>query len=178
MVSLKQAFSKINKKMLIAIFASYILSLLSFLLILYQAERTMIYDLDFSFPVSRFNTLIFLSKPLLLLIPFTVGFTVLGSYLLSKAWVNDIIITTTINRKGNSVQKITKIKFLSDEEKCIFKIICDSEEEVYQNDIVRESGLQRYTVSRVLSRFEAYGIIQKERYGMTNRIILLLDSLQ
>jgi uncharacterized membrane protein len=92
--------------------------------------------------------------------------------------MKDVMITTSISEKNGTVIKNSKIKFLSDNEKHLYKLIMDHDDEIYQNDLVQLSGLPKYTVSRILSRFESYGIIRKERYGMTNRIWLTVHQIE
>jgi len=53
----------------------------------------------------------------------------------------------------------------------------DTEGTIYQNDLTIKSGLPRYQVSRIISKFEDYGIIEKERFGMTNVITLNIDNI-
>ena len=61
---------------------------------------------------------------------------------------------------------------MSENERDLFKIILDTDGDVYQNDLTRKSGLEKYQVSRILQRFEGYGLIHKEKFGMTNQIHL------
>jgi uncharacterized membrane protein len=77
-----------------------------------------------------------------------------GSYFISKQWGSEIVITTTIEEKMGNIQRETKVKFMSDNERDLFKIIMDTDGEVYQNDLTRKSGLEKYQVSRILQRFE------------------------
>jgi len=92
--------------------------------------------------------------------------------------MNKNIIIYTIIKNETEDNRIRKIKLLSDEERIIFNLITSEGKEVFQNDLVDRSGLPRYTVSRILSRFESYGIIKKERYGITNKIILKIDAVE
>jgi len=172
---MKQLF---QNQFLIAIIFSFVLSMLSFLFILYEIKNIIVKDMGFIFPVSDFQVLIFLSKPLILLIPFIIGFTILGSYMISKIYVKDVIITTSISETDGDVIKKSKVKFFSDQERDVFKLLMDCDDEIFQNDIVRKSGLPKYTVSRILSRFESYGIIKRERYGMTNLIWLTVHQIE
>lgn len=92
--------------------------------------------------------------------------------------MNKKIIIYTIIKNENEDSQIMKIKLLSDEERMIFNLITGEEKEVFQNDLVNRSGLPRYTVSRIVSKFESYGIIEKERYGITNKIILKINTVE
>ena len=168
----------IENQFLVVITCSFILSMLSFLFLLFELKNMFVNDLELIYPVSDLQVLIFLSRPLFLLIPFVIGTTLLGSYIISRIWMKDVMITTSISEKNGTVIKNSKIKFLSDDEKHLFKLIMDHDDEIYQNDLVQLSGLPKYTVSRILSRFESYGIIRKERYGMTNRIWLTVHQIE
>ena len=147
-------------------------SLSVFMVYMWDAQRKLSTDLIIEYPVSTWDTFLFLSKPFLILIPLVALFMVSGAYFISKQWGSEIVITTTIEEKSGIIQRETKVKFMSDNERDLFKIILDTEGEVYQNDLTRKSGLEKYQVSRILQRFESYGLLHKERHGMTNQIYL------
>jgi len=109
---------------------------------------------------------------MLILVPLVALFMICGAYFISKQWGSEITITTKIEEKMGTIQRETKVKFMSDNERDLFKIILDTEGSVYQNDLTKKSGLEKYQVSRILQRFESYGLIHKERHGMTNQIYL------
>ena len=58
------------------------------------------------------------------------------------------------------------------DEKSIIKVLQRHEGAMTQRDLVRESGLSKVKVSRVLKKLEAKKIISKYEFGMTNRIRL------
>ena len=151
---------------------SLVVSLSAFMLYMWEVQRNLTRDYSIHFPVSSWNTFLFLAKPMLMLVPFVALFMICGAYFISKQWGSEITITTTIEEKMGTIQRETKVKFMSDNERDIFKIIMDTEEEVFQNDLTKKSGLEKYQVSRILQRFESYGLIRKERHGMTNQIYL------
>jgi uncharacterized membrane protein len=82
------------------------------------------------------------------------------------------VITTSISETNGSFKKDIKVRFMSDNERDLFKLILVPEGGVYQNELTEKSGLEKYKVSRILQRFEEYGLINKERYGITNQILL------
>lgn len=60
--------------------------------------------------------------------------------------------------------------FEGDERK-IFKIILNKKE-VSQASLVRETGMSKVKVFRVLEKLKYKGLIKKEPYGRTNLIVL------
>jgi uncharacterized membrane protein len=110
------------------------------------------------------------------LVLFIFSFTILGSYLIAKYWAKDVTIKTIIHEVNGNLEKVTKITFFSDEERQLFKLMMETEGQIYQNDLATKSGLPRYTVSRIITKFENYGIIEKERFGITNLIKLNIDN--
>ena len=61
---------------------------------------------------------------------------------------------------------------LMPDEKKLIKVLQRHEGAMTQKDLVRESGLSKVKVSRVLKKLEAKKIITKYEFGMTNRIRL------
>ncbi len=70
-------------------------------------------------------------------------------------WGTEIVITTLIDETNGSFKKDTKAKFMSDDERDLFKLILDTDGNVYQNELTaKKNGLEKYKVSRILQRFE------------------------
>ncbi|BAB60368.1 TVG1262718 [Thermoplasma volcanium GSS1] len=67
---------------------------------------------------------------------------------------------------------------LKDNEKLIVSILEKHGGIVLQNVLVRESGLSAPTVSRILFSLENYGLIERQRKGMTNEIRLKVDNIK
>ena len=151
---------------------SLVFSLSAFTIYLWGVQRNFTSDYSVHFPVNSWNTYLFLTSPMLILVPLVALFMICGAYFISKQWGSEITITTKIEEKMGTIQRETKVKFMSDNERDLFKIILDTEGSVYQNDLTKKSGLEKYQVSRILQRFESYGLIHKERHGMTNQIYL------
>ncbi|UCD03922.1 MAG: MarR family transcriptional regulator [Candidatus Woesearchaeota archaeon] len=61
---------------------------------------------------------------------------------------------------------------LDDEEKKIVDLIKAYDNNMYQSDIVKEMGLSKVKVSRILDKLEGKKIIERRRRGMTNVVIL------
>ncbi len=61
---------------------------------------------------------------------------------------------------------------LSEEEKKIYDTLTLNEGSMYQSDIIKESGLSKVKVSRILDKMEGKHIIERKRRGMTNIVVL------
>ena len=62
---------------------------------------------------------------------------------------------------------------LSDVEKRIYNFIKENKGSVYQSEIVKETGLHKVKVTRILDKLEHNdGIIERKRRGMTNIVVL------
>jgi hypothetical protein len=167
-----------NKHLLLITVLSFVISLAGYFLLLFRLKDTLPFNQVTIYPISNWRTFLFFSKPLVYLIPFMILFTILSSYLISKNWGQEISINTTIHENNGTLERRSKIKFFSEDEKQLFKIMIDTQGEIYQNDLTQKSGMPRYQISRILSKFENYGLIKKERFGMTNIIRLNLEHIE
>lgn len=153
-------------------------SVLGYFVILFWIDRSAIVNDITVYPVGDWYKFLFFSKYLGILVLFVFSFTILGSYLIAKYWAKEVTIKTIINEEDGKIEKVTKVTFFSEEERQLFKIMIDTDGQIYQNDLAIKSGLPRYTISRIITKFENYGIIDKERHGMTNLIRLNLDNAE
>jgi uncharacterized membrane protein len=64
------------------------------------------------------------------------------------------------------------LRFLEGEERKIITSLIDNQGENTQAEIVKNTGLSRVKVSRILSKLEQKGIIKKIPNGMTNTVAL------
>ena len=131
-------------------------------------------DLGVLVPASRLQTLFFLSTPLLALAPFLLTITVIGSYILTKAWMKDVIINI-VTETSKKYKSTNKLNFLSEEEKRLLKILIDNKPEMLQSDLVVKSNLTKYKVTRVLNKLEQMELVRREKFGITNIVQLLID---
>lgn len=168
----------INRHLLIVAICSFILSIAAYFIVLFGYKNKVAFETTTLYPISNWEIFIFFAKPLVLLVPFVVLFTIIGSYLITLNWGKEVKILTVIRDNDGKLEKKSKIKFFSDDEKELFKIMMNTDGDIYQNDLTEKSGLPRYQVSRILSRFQNYGIVEKERFGMTNRIELNIDHVE
>jgi uncharacterized membrane protein len=63
-------------------------------------------------------------------------------------------------------------KRLRGEEKEIYSLLMDSGGVMFQSELVERSKLPKASVSLILSRLEAEGLLEKRRHGMSNVIVL------
>ncbi len=161
--------------LMLCITVSFAFSICLYFFMVYRLRSTLLFESGTLYPISEWKVFLFFSKPLLVLVPFVLIFTFAASYFISRNLGNEVTITT--RNEGNGNQRKTNVKLLSEEEKTIFRIMMDTEGTIYQNDLTIKSGLPRYQVSRIISKFEDYGIIEKERFGMTNVITLNIDNI-
>lgn len=166
-----------SKKILYAIIFYYLFFLFIIIIYIVNLQNIWIKGLQLNYPIGQFEAIISFFKSLFFLFFIMLNISVLIFYFIYKNMNKNIIIYTIIKNETED-NRIRKIKLLSDEERIMFNLITGEGKEVFQNDLVDRSGLPRYTVSRILSRFESYGIIKKERYGITNKIILKIDTVE
>lgn len=78
-----------------------------------------------------------------------------------------------IVQKKSQVQDHVKIDSskLNSEEKKVYDCL-KSNNGIYQSDLIKETGLSKVKITRVLDKLETKGIIERRRRGMTNAIFL------
>ena len=97
-------------------------SLSVFMLYMWDVQRKLSTDFTLEYTISTWKAFIFLSRPLLALIPLVALFMVTGAYFISKQWGSEIVITTIIDDSKGNIQRERKVKFMSDNERDLFKI--------------------------------------------------------
>lgn len=75
-------------------------------------------------------------------------------------------------RKGQVKDLKTNISKLGGEEATVYRLITSQDGMMYQSDIIKQMGLTKVKVSRILDRLEGQGIIERKRRGMTNVVVL------
>jgi len=60
---------------------------------------------------------------------------------------------------------------LEGEEKQIMNLVAQNDGSIYQSDLIKQTGLTKVKVSRVLDKLEGKRLIERKRRGMTNIII-------
>jgi uncharacterized membrane protein len=155
------------------------LSALSFFLLWSEVSSINQGNTGYIYPVSSLEVLFFLARPLLLLAPFLLTITIIGSYALTRLWLRDVIINVVTETYEKNI-KIDRTKYLTSEEKMVLNIIIKNQPDMIQSDLVKESKLSKYKITRILDRFEHLELVRREKYGITNIIHLLikLDPLE
>jgi uncharacterized membrane protein len=74
-------------------------------------------------------------------------------------------------RKGIERKEITKMVLGEDEQK-IYDLLLSSDGEILQDDIAKNTDFSRAKISKLVRRLEEKGIIKKEPYRKTNRLLL------
>ncbi len=64
-----------------------------------------------------------------------------------------------------------KLENLDEDERKIMNIVAREEGSVYQSDLVKETGLSKVMVTRLLDKLEGKGFIERKRRGMTNIVV-------
>jgi len=100
----------------------------------------------------------------LLLTAFGIAFIILASgfYLF-------FVSSTKSAKQGFSKVNLSK---LDKEEKAIYALLKEKEGSMYQSDLIKETGFSKVKMTRVLDRLTNKKIIDRNRRGMTNIIIL------
>lgn len=73
--------------------------------------------------------------------------------------------------KANKIEKKSLLKFLEGDERKIFSILLE-EKEINQADLVRNSGLSKVKISRILKKLQNRGILEKKSIGKVNMVKL------
>lgn len=85
-------------------------------------------------------------------------------YILNKHYVKEK------HKSGKAIVKT--LSFLEDDERKVIKSILKLSGEITQRKLCELTGFDKVKISRILSRLESKNLVQKEKYGMTNKIIL------
>ena len=83
--------------------------------------------------------------------------------------------------RDKEVKHITQhitTKLLLPDEQLIIKVLKESNDELTQAKIVKDTGLSKVQAHRAIKRLEARGAIEKHEYGLTNKIILKKEFLE
>ncbi len=61
---------------------------------------------------------------------------------------------------------------MGEEEKKVFEALKQGSGSAYQSDLIKETGLSKVRVTRVLDKLESKGLVERKRRGMTNIVVL------
>ncbi len=102
---------------------------------------------------------------LLIICAFLIGLTTMYIYQNSEKSIRDKFL---IARKK---EKTLINTFLKGNEKTIYELIRSSNQGILQNALVKKTGLSKVKITRIIRKLELKGLIKKERYGITNKIV-------
>lgn len=68
------------------------------------------------------------------------------------------------------------LRLLTGDERVMFKTILDSGGEALQKDLIVKTKMSDAKVSRTIDRLVEKGLIMKERYGVTNKVRIVIDK--
>ena len=74
-----------------------------------------------------------------------------------------------LRRRISDIQLEKTLSILPKDERDVLRMI-HLKSAITQNELVDSSGIYKMKVSRIISKFERRGIIEKRPYGYTNRI--------
>ncbi len=94
------------------------------------------------------------------------------SFLIFAAGVYIAFFHRLLTREPKKEFKDVDLSRLGGDEKRIYEIIKSKSGSAYQSDLIKETGLSKVKVTRVLDRLEAKDVLEKKRRGMTNIIVL------
>ncbi len=104
--------------------------------------------------------------------PLTIVFVISGIV----AFLGGISIWNLTRRKEmKKVREKTMTKFLLPDEKKIIEVLQKDGYESTQTQITKESGMTKVKVHRAIQKLEEKGVVEKYKYGLTNKIILKKD---
>ncbi len=100
-----------------------------------------------------------------------IGFFV--SALLIAAGIYLLMYDGMIHPKTKRTFTPINMSSLTDVERTVYNFIKENKGSVYQSEIVKETGLNKVKVTRILDKLEHNdGIIERKRRGMTNIVVL------
>lgn len=83
----------------------------------------------------------------------------------------------TREKEIKKVKYDTTVKLLLPDEKQVIEALKESNNELTQAKIAKNTGLTKVQVHRAIKRLEAKGAIEKHDFGLTNKIILKKDFI-
>lgn len=82
------------------------------------------------------------------------------------------IWSLTHEKEIKKIKQETANNLLLPEERTVIEVLKQSGYELTQNKLAKETGLNKVQIHRTVSRLETKGILEKHKYGLTNKIIL------
>lgn len=84
--------------------------------------------------------------------------------------------TTIIKHEGRESgitpeEKMEKLNNLDERERKVMDIILREKGSAYQSDLIKETGLNKVKITRILDKLEGRNLIERKRRGMANIVI-------
>ncbi len=99
-----------------------------------------------------------------------------GAFIITFLMVGSGAFLFLMSRRmeGGSKEKTMMLDLskLDEEEKEIYELIKVQDGSMYQSDLIKQTGLSKVRISRILDRMEGKKILERKRRGMTNIIVL------
>ncbi|MBS3074742.1 MarR family transcriptional regulator [Candidatus Pacearchaeota archaeon] len=93
-----------------------------------------------------------------------------GAYLVFVK--EDVVTKFKLVKAGDEKKKKVELNSLDKEERALVKILHDSNNAMFQSELVEKSGFDKVKVTRILDRLEGRQFIERKRRGMSNIVIL------
>lgn len=84
------------------------------------------------------------------------------------------IIILLFQFKINKIQLKSLLNLLSKEESEVIRVLLENNNRLEQNHIVALTGYNKVRVSRILTKYEQKGLVEKRNVGNTNLVVLKL----
>tara|TARA_B100000315_G_C14511755_1_gene557294 strand:- start:359 stop:859 length:501 start_codon:yes stop_codon:yes gene_type:complete len=97
------------------------------------------------------------------------------SFIILAAGITLVMIPAKVSSPQKSSEhkrKPVDKEKLDNDEKKIHSILEQNDGSYYQSDLIKETGLSKVKITRILDKMEGKNIIDRKRRGMTNIIIL------
>jgi len=101
---------------------------------------------------------------------YIIGISILGSIITLLAGIS--IYRTIKEKEGKKVSKKWVGNITDENDQRIISLIKENGNEITQSHLVRESGMGKVKVHRIVKKLESCNILEKVRYGQTNKIRL------
>ncbi len=99
----------------------------------------------------------------------------MGLILILSKPQKEVIIQTKVVEKKKQKNKVD-ISDLRKDEKYVLQLIIDNKA-IFQADLIEKTGFGKAKMTRIIDRLEGKGLVERKRRGMTNVVILKIDSI-
>ena len=75
-------------------------------------------------------------------------------------------------QKGDKKRKKASMIPMEEDEKKVFALLSENNGSMYQSDLIKQTGFSKVKITRVLDKMATKEIIDRQRRGMTNIVVL------